>query len=298
MLRGRLRRLGGFIDVALGGGATKTQVRVGEQLTSNPHPHFVLRLGLRNGNRSQVFICPGSYMYSEPEASGLIDIASATTLKSSCNMFPKMSRKTIAHLFLIPLARAQESLYPPNFNASAELFVHLPNTNVTLCYQTIGNPSGPAIFLIPGLASSMMAFSPQFIHLLSPPSDPHYIIRFDPRDTGRSTAFPLGNLTAPPPYLLADLIQDVVGLLDHLSRPIHLVGFSAGGPLAFEAAAQRPNQVKSLFLGLTSPVGLQPAPEDNLPPTQPISEELVAKLGPLPALTDPKETWVEYLLRN
>jgi pimeloyl-ACP methyl ester carboxylesterase len=210
-----------------------------------------------------------------------------------------MRKKTIALQFLLSFlgARAQEALYPPNFNASEELFIYLPGTNVTLCYQTIGNPADPAVLLVGGAGSSMMLFSPQFIHLLSPPEDPHYVVRFDLRDTGRSTAFPLvSDPAAPPPYLLQDLSADVVQLMDHLSVPVHLVGFSSGGPLAFAAAAQRPHLTKSLFLGLTSPTGLEG--HDGLPPAKPLSDDIVSQLGPPPALSDPQESWVDYLSRR
>jgi len=200
-------------------------------------------------------------------------------------------------LLLILGASAQPSLYPPNFNASDELFAHLPATNVTICYQTIGNPADPALLLVGGAGSSMMLFSPQLIHLLSPPSDPHYIIRFDARDTGRSTFFPpVNNTTSPPPYLLGDLIADLVGLMDHLAIPVHLAGFSSGGPIAFAAAAQRPDLTKSLFLGLTSPVGLEG--HDGLPPARPLSEDIATQLGAPPGLSDPEERWVDYLLRS
>jgi len=211
----------------------------------------------------------------------------------------KQLKLTALTSLLLPFlsARAQPSLYPPNFNASDELFAYLPATNITICYQTIGNPADPALILVGGAASSMMLFSPQWIHLLSPPSDPHYIIRFDARDTGRSTSFPLvTNATSPPPYLLGDLIADLVGLMDHLAVPVHLAGFSSGGPIAFAAAAQRPHLAKSLFLGLTSPVGLEGY--DGLPPARPLNGDIAAQLGPPPVLSDPEERWVDYLLRS
>jgi len=143
----------------------------------------------------------------------------------------KMHSKITTLSFILPLlaycTTAQEALYPPNFNASSELFAYLPATNVTLCYQTIGNPADPAVLLIAGAGTSMMMFSPQLIGLL----DSHYVIRFDLRDTGRSTAFPLAaDALASPPYLLQDLIADVVGLMDHLAIPLHIAGFSLGGP--------------------------------------------------------------------
>jgi pimeloyl-ACP methyl ester carboxylesterase len=216
-------------------------------------------------------------------------------------MFPTQAAgmiiKLIATVLLLSFIAAQEGLYPPNFEASEELFVQLPTTNISLCYQTIGNPKDPALLLIAGLGSSMMMFTPQLLSLLSPPEDPHYIVRFDLRDTGRSTAFPLNVDGAPPRYLLQNMADDIVGLIDHIGAPIHLAGFSMGGPLAFMTAAQRPHLVKSLFLALTSPVGFESSAADNLPPIRSIDPELLSNLH-LPALASPKQDWIDFLVAS
>jgi len=194
-------------------------------------------------------------------------------------------------------ADAQEGLYPPNFSASDELFVQIPTTNVTICYQTIGRRTDPALLLIGGLGSSMMAFNPQLLSLLSPPQDPHYLIRFDLRDTGRSTAFPINEEGKPPQYLLQDMVNDIIGLIDHIGIPVHLAGFSMGGPLGFLTAAQRPDMVKSMFLMLTSPVGPVSNPDDNLPPIRPNGTELLAGIH-APLLDDSKEDWMKFLVES
>ncbi|KAF5009296.1 hypothetical protein FDECE_4508 [Fusarium decemcellulare] len=87
--------------------------------------------------------------------------------------------------------------------------------------------------------------------ILSPPGERRYLVRFDQRDTGLSTEFPV-----PGGYSIADMAGDVEGLADHLglsSKGFHLVGASMGGPIAYLVAGRRPKQVRSLTLLYASP---------------------------------------------
>ncbi|EKJ77935.1 hypothetical protein FPSE_01861 [Fusarium pseudograminearum CS3096] len=143
-------------------------------------------------------------------------------------------------------------------NASSELFVRLPN-RVRICYQTFGNPSDPAVILIPGNASSMLSWAEPLIEKLQSGEDgrKYFIIRYDPRDTGLSQEFPV-----PAGYSIGDMAEDVELLADHLNLTVpdkgfHLVGVSKGGPVAYTVSARRPQQVKSLTLMYTSP-GVSP----------------------------------------
>ncbi|KAF4978636.1 hypothetical protein FZEAL_5039 [Fusarium zealandicum] len=134
--------------------------------------------------------------------------------------------------------------------ASPELLVKLP-TGVRLCYQTFGDASDPAVIFISGATGSMLEWREEMLALFSPSDNPRYIIRFDHRDTGLSTEFPV-----PAEYSLADMAGDVEGLADHLdlaSKGFHVVGVSMGGPIAYTVAARRPQQVKSLMLLMTTP---------------------------------------------
>ena len=71
---------------------------------------------------------------------------------------------------------------------------------------------------------------------------PRFVVRYDLRDTGRSTTYEPGAS----PYTLPDLADDAVGLLDALKvTKAHLVGFSLGGvsanalPLSILAGSPR-----------------------------------------------------------
>ena len=84
------------------------------------------------------------------------------------------------------------------------------------------------------------------------------MIRYDNRDTGRSSRG-TGQVTrsmlvqaflgrpVKPPYTLADLAEDGLGLLDHLGiETAHVVGVSMGGMIAQTMAISRPERVRSL----------------------------------------------------
>jgi len=122
---------------------------------------------------------------------------------------------------------------------------------VTLCYETFGDPSDPALLLIMGLATQMIAWRDDFCTELAERG--FFVIRYDNRDVGKSTWMkgrpPTTRelLTRRPrdlSYTLADMADDAIGLLDHLGiQRVHIVGASMGGMiaqhLAFGPAADR-----------------------------------------------------------
>jgi pimeloyl-ACP methyl ester carboxylesterase len=123
----------------------------------------------------------------------------------------------------------------------------LPVNGIEICVDTFGEPSDPALLLIAGGASSMDWWEDEFCRRLAGAG--RYVIRYDHRDTGRSTSFPAGA----PPYSGADLANDALGVLDALHvRRAHLVGLSMGGALAQKIAVERPHRVRSLTLMSTA----------------------------------------------
>ncbi|MEV6842274.1 alpha/beta fold hydrolase [Actinoplanes sp. NPDC051411] len=123
----------------------------------------------------------------------------------------------------------------------------LPVNGIEVCAETFGDRSDPAVLLIGGAACSMDWWADEFCRRLA--AGGRYVIRYDHRDTGRTTSFPVGD----PGYSGVDLAHDALGVLDALHiHQAHLVGQSLGGMLAQRIALERPHRVRSLTLISTS----------------------------------------------
>ncbi|MEV5001516.1 alpha/beta fold hydrolase [Nocardioides sp. LML1-1-1.1] len=118
---------------------------------------------------------------------------------------------------------------------------------ITLCAQTFGDPADPAVLLIHGASASMLWWEEELCRRIA--GEGRYVIRYDQRDTGRSTTFPVGE----PGYGLRDLAADAVGLLDALGVDrAHVVGRSMSGGVALVLAVDHPGRVASLTLVSTT----------------------------------------------
>src|SRR3954471_15420426 len=91
-----------------------------------------------------------------------------------------------------------------------------------ICFETFGDSEDPAILLIMGLGTQMVAWHDDFCTELA--GRGYFVIRHDNRDIGRSTH--LSRFKAPSlvklatrdraaPYTLADMAGDSIGVLDH-----------------------------------------------------------------------------------
>src|SRR5437879_2868113 len=111
---------------------------------------------------------------------------------------------------------------------------------VTLCYETFGDQDDPALLLIMGLGTQMIAWREDFCRMLV--DQGFFVIRFDNRDVGRSTSMKGRPVSLPelvtkrvkkPAYTLGEMADDAVALLDHLGiQQAHIVGASMGGMIA------------------------------------------------------------------
>ncbi len=139
--------------------------------------------------------------------------------------------------------------------SSGELFASLPS-GIDICYETFGKAGDPPILLIMGMGGPMNWWSVEFCERLA--SKGFFVIRYDNRDTGRSTKLSQHKVTkntifkayagrAKPPYGLSDFADDALGLLDHLAlERVHMVGVSMGGMIAQTMCISHPERVLSL----------------------------------------------------
>ena len=131
---------------------------------------------------------------------------------------------------------------------------------IEIAYETFGRPEDPAILLVMGLGTQMLAWPDQMCELLAEAG--HHVIRFDNRDVGLSTHFHDAPSPAPhevvlkrrsAPYTVSDMANDAVGLLDVLGvERAHVVGASMGGFISQTIALEHPDRVLSLTLIMTS----------------------------------------------
>jgi len=157
---------------------------------------------------------------------------------------------------------------------------------VELCVQTFGRAENPAVLLIGGSAASMDWWEDDFCRQLE--AGGRFVIRYDHRDTGRSVSYPAGG----PGYTGEDLVNDAVGILDALGRPVaHIVGISMGGALAQLLTLDHPDRVLSLTI-ISSSAGVG---DPDLPG---MTDDVKASFAALPDEPDwsKRSEVVEYLI--
>jgi pimeloyl-ACP methyl ester carboxylesterase len=143
----------------------------------------------------------------------------------------------------------------PEIAVSDELFAPV-NQGIELCYQTFGDPDDDPLLLVMGLGGPMNWWDPELCRMLA--ARGFFVIRYDNRDTGRSTRLPgrvkrstlvraFTGSRVRAPYSMADLADDGFGLLDHLGiEAAHVVGVSMGGMIVQTMAITQPRRVRSL----------------------------------------------------
>ena len=109
-----------------------------------------------------------------------------------------------------------------------------------LCVESFGDPADPPLLLITGTGASMLWWEEELCRSLADRG--RFVVRYDHRDTGRSTTYPVGS----PGYTGSDLLADAVAVLDaHGLGAAHVAGVSAGGGFAQELALAQPDRVLS-----------------------------------------------------
>ena len=158
---------------------------------------------------------------------------------------------------------------------------------IELCFDTFGDPRARPLLLIMGLAAQMIAWDDEFCTQLA--GHGYRVIRFDNRDIGLSTRLEKAGVPDIPAifmdalqgkpvksaYLLRDMADDAIGLLDFLGiDQAHVVGASMGGAIAQTLAIHYPQRLRTL----TSIMATTGAP--GLPPPTP--EAMAVLMKPTP----------------
>ncbi len=136
-----------------------------------------------------------------------------------------------------------------------ERIVACPN-GTSLAIDEIGPGDGPLLLQLEGHMAQLVATPRSYCERLAGLG--YRVVRVDNRDAGRSTRFPGAG------YTLADMAEDVHGLLQVLGSPAVVCGRSMGGAIAQLLALAHPEDVLGLGLFFTYakqvPAGLLPPP--------------------------------------
>lgn len=151
--------------------------------------------------------------------------------------------------------------------------------SVELATQTFGAQDDPTVLLVMGATSSMIGWPDSFCEALA--ARGMRVVRFDHRDTGRSTTVPPGKAA----YAVENMADDVLAVMDAYGLgAANLVGMSLGGYLSQIVALDHPDRVRTLTLIASEPLGWD---GDPLPH---ISSAFLEHFGTVAALdwTDPE----------
>ena len=124
-----------------------------------------------------------------------------------------------------------------------------PGDEVELCIDEHGDPADPLVLLVGGAAASYDFWDVGLCRAIA--DGGRHVVRYDHRDTGRSTTGTPGS----PSYDGNALERDCAALVERLGAPAHLVGLSMGGGIAQSLALRRPELVASLTLVATAAAG-------------------------------------------
>ncbi|MEV0187024.1 alpha/beta hydrolase [Kitasatospora purpeofusca] len=150
---------------------------------------------------------------------------------------------------------------------TAEAEVRVEVDGAELAADLHGDPADPAVLLIHGAGHCRLNWPDGFVRRLV--AGGRCVVRYDARDAGASTTFPVGA----PPYALPDLAEDAAAVIDALGLGrAHVLGMSQGAAVGQLLALGHPDRVATLTLASGTP-GIPGQEQPDLPP---VSDRLAA----------------------
>src|SRR4051812_16831074 len=121
--------------------------------------------------------------------------------------------------------------------------------------ERAGDPGRPAVLMVMGSAAQGVSCPDELVGRLVERGA--QVIRFDHRDTGRSSVVDFDTH----PYTIGDMARDCIAVLDGYElASAHVAGASLGGMIAQWLAVHAPDRVRSLTVMSSSPMGHDPRP--------------------------------------
>jgi pimeloyl-ACP methyl ester carboxylesterase len=121
--------------------------------------------------------------------------------------------------------------------------------NAQIWAEALGDQRDPGVILVMGAQASMLWWPDEFCEQLV--ERQRYVLRFDHRDTGLSTKYPVGA----PAYSSEDLADDVIAVLDTFGvERAQLLGVSMGGMIAQIVGLKYPDRLSALYILSATPL--------------------------------------------
>jgi pimeloyl-ACP methyl ester carboxylesterase len=130
-----------------------------------------------------------------------------------------------------------------------------PCNGIEIAYQEVGDQDAEPLLLVMGLGTQMLGWDEELCEMLAERG--FRVVRFDNRDIGHSTMLDDAGVSKRADlflgrrpraaYLLSDMADDAVGLMDQLGiESAHVVGASMGGMIGQTLAIEHSGRVRSL----------------------------------------------------
>ena len=126
----------------------------------------------------------------------------------------------------------------------------IEGNGIEICTEAFGDPADPCILLVMGAGASMLLWDVGLCEALA--DGGRFVIRYDNRDTGKTTSCPPGE----PNYTLNDMAADGPAVLDAYGiEKAHIIGASMGGMITQVIGLNHPERVLTLTPIMSTPNG-------------------------------------------